>query len=120
MRLQEVSKKLGQGYKKIKGFYFYVLCLVLSNSNVAFATNKIEESDTYKGFSQLIDDGTKVLQKLAVSIGLLVIVWFLIKNYFQDERDTIGTKKKIFITFMAMIGAVIIVQIFNLILSYFV
>ncbi len=119
MRLQKISEVVKKGFDKVKSFYFYLLCFLLMNSDVVFATNDIEKSKIYTGTEKLIKDAFRAGQILALLVGALVILYLLSKKQIEDEVDSKVTKKRIKGVVIVVIITVLLVEILNSILGYY-
>ncbi len=119
MLVQKTLRVAKQGYKKIRGVYFYILCLFLANGDLVFATNKIENSVMYTGTVKLIKDAFRAVQVISVLVGVIVILFLLGKKQVEDDVDSKVTKKKIRTVVITMIAILLIVEILNLILGYY-
>ncbi len=119
MKLQKISQKLRQGFSKIRGIYFYVLCLTLLKTKVVFATNKIEQSKAYTGTVALIKDAFRAIQLIDILAGVVIILILLGKKQMEDEVDSKATKKKIRAVVITMVVIILIVELLNLILGYY-
>lgn len=106
--------------KKIKvliGTITAVALAVLQGSAV-FADD-IGNTKLVTGTQKLIEDLTKSAMIIAPILGVLLIIYFLIRKSAADEIDQKKWKSAISIVVVCVIGVVVVSAVLNSILSYY-
>ncbi len=81
--------------------------------------NSIESSNLGKGLKNLFNDASAYLLVLSPIIGGLFALYFLIRKNAADEQDQKQWNKRLIITGICVVGAVLVSGTINVITGYF-
>lgn len=110
------SKKI---LKRVLTFALVVVCL-LCMSVVAFADGGNFGSSTLaNGIKNIVSDVTAWLTGIALAVGTLVIVFFLIRRAMADEQDKKQYNSRIITALVSTIGVVVASSLISIITGYF-
>ncbi|BCJ98392.1 hypothetical protein [Anaerocolumna chitinilytica] len=117
-------KKLNMAHlsrKKLRSKVTYLLTLLflLSNSVIVKASNPIADSQGGKGLIRLFNDASLFLLVLSPVFGGLTALYFLIRKNAADEQDQKQWNKRLTITGICVVGAVLVSSSINLFTGYF-
>lgn len=105
---------------KNKTKIFMVLLFLFLNSSTVQAANKIESSAFGVGLKNLLNDGSAYLLVLSPIAGALFATYFLLRKNAADEQDQKQWNKRLIITGICVVGAVLVSGTINVITGYFV
>ncbi|WOO35764.1 hypothetical protein R2R35_18460 [Anaerocolumna sp. AGMB13020] len=123
-------KKLNNMKKVLKGMkskvmYLLTLLFLLSNRVMIYAAsteggNKITSSKAGSGLKNLLTDVSSFLLIISPIVGGLFAIYFFIRKNAADEQDQKQWNKRLVITGVSVIGAVLVSSGITLITGYFV
>lgn len=93
-----------------------VMCFYMAQNYVyaGIGSNKL-----FTGTKKLFTDVRNALIGISFAVGVAVIVYYLIRMNLADEMDAKMYKKKIGISFICMVGAIVVVSLITAALSYY-
>lgn len=123
--MKRKHKKESNLYKmRNKISYILVLFFLFYNKAVVLATeegsgNKIQDSKAGKGLVNLINDASLFLLVLSPIAGGLLAVYFFIRKNAADEQDQKQWNKRLIITGVCVVGAVLVTSTITVVTGYF-
>lgn len=108
--------------------YIMILLFLFYNRVVVFAGdtkkeessgNKIQDSTAGKGLINLINDASLFLLVLSPIVGGLLAVYFFIRKNAADEQDQKQWNKRLIITGICVVGAVLVTSTITVVTGYF-
>jgi heme/copper-type cytochrome/quinol oxidase subunit 2 len=96
-----------------------LLFFLFVNSSTVYAANKIESSAFGLGLKNLLNDASAYLLVLSPIAGGLLGIYFFIRKNAADEQDQKQWNKRLIITGICVVGAVLVSGTINVITGYF-
>ncbi|BCN29524.1 Mbov_0395 family pilin-like conjugal transfer protein [Anaeromicropila herbilytica] len=119
--LKKSNKKLITGVIKNKMTYLIILMYLCVSQKTVHAdeTSSIAGSTFGKGLIKLLGDVSAFLLVLSPIVGGLFAVYFFIRKNAADEQDQKQWNKRLIITGVCVVGAVLVSSMIQVITGYF-
>lgn len=113
----KIANRINKMRSKIS--YLLVLLFLFYNKTVVLAGNRIQDSTAGKGTINLINDASLFLIVLSPIVGGLCAIYFFIRKNAADEQDQKQWNKRLIITAICVVGAVLVTSTISVVTGYY-
>lgn len=112
-----MKNKLNKLKNKLGVIVFNIMICFCMAQNYVYAG--IGSNKVFTGTNKLFTDVGNAFKGISFAVGVAVIIYYLTRMNLADEMDAKMYKKKILISFICMVGAIVVASVITTALSYY-